>query len=398
MKQAVVLAAGEGNRLRPFTVNKPKAMLAVAGKPILQYVIESLAQNGIREIVLVVGYRREQIFDYIGSGERFGVKIEYINQERQLGTADALMQAREIVDKEFLVLPGDKLIDGVTISEFAHTETNAMLVKKMENPMRDLVVTVDEDVVKQAIRRERRAVSYSREQGVCMVNTGIYAFNSKIFASIEGEQTIPVALNSMLSGGNRLKAVETKGIWLDITYPWDIINLNNTVLRSVEPGMGGTTEDNVSIRGQVSLGENTLVKSNSYIEGPVVIGRGCEIGPNACILPFTSIGDNVVITPFTQIKNSVIGNDVSIGAGSVIQNSVIDRGCVIEDNFGAISGETEIKINDGYHLVNIGAMVGEGCRLESHIVARPGVIIGNYSRIQSLKVISGKLPDKSIVM
>ena len=90
MKQAVILAAGEGQRLRPFTVTKPKVMLSVADKPILQYVIESLAQNGVRNIVLVVGYRREQVFDYIGSGEQFGVDIVYVTQEKQLGTAHAL--------------------------------------------------------------------------------------------------------------------------------------------------------------------------------------------------------------------------------------------------------------------------------------------------------------------
>jgi len=398
MKQAVVLAAGEGNRLRPFTVNKPKAMLTVAGKPILQYVIESLAQNGIRDIILVVGYRREQIFDYMGSGENFGVEIEYVNQERQFGTANALMQAKAVVDKEFLVLPGDKLIDAGTISTFVNTEPEAMLVKKVENPIRSMVVTVNEGLVREAMRQERRAISYDREPGICMVNTGIYAFSDKIFSLIEGEQAIPMALNKMLADGEKLNAVEADGTWLDITYPWDILSLNDIVLRSIEPSMGATTEDNVSIRGPVVLGENTVIKPNSYIEGPVVVGRGCEVGPNACLMPSTSIGDNVAIAPFTQIKNSVIGNDVSIGANSIINNSVIDKGCIIAGHFSAVSGEAEIKIHDVHHMVTIGTMMGEGCRLESHIVAMPGTIIGNYTRIQSLKTLSGKLSDKSIVM
>ncbi len=398
MKQAVVLAAGEGNRLRPFTVNKPKAMLTVASKPVLQYVIESLAANGIRDIVLVVGYRREQIFDYIGSGERFGVKIDYVNQDRQLGTANALLQVKETVNKKFLVLPGDKLIDAATISTFVRSQPQAMLVKKMENPIRSTVVTVNEGLVKEAMRHERRAVSYNREAGICMVNTGIYAFNHKIFGPIEDEQTIPAALNKMLAGGDKLQAVETDGTWLDITYPWDILSLNDIVLRSIEPAMGGTTEDNVSVRGPVVMGENTVIKPNSHIEGPVVIGRGCEVGPNVCLMLSTSIGDNVTIAPFTQIKNSVIGNDVSIGPGSVIHNSVIDRGCVIAGHFSALSSEVEIKIHDIHHLATSGAMLGEGCRLESHIVAMPGTIIGNYTQIQSLKTVSGKLPDKSLVM
>jgi len=393
------LAAGEGKRLRPFTVNKPKAMLSIAGKPTLQYVVESLAQNGIRDLVIVVGYRREHIFDYIGSGERFGVNIRYINQEKQIGTADALLQAEHVVNHEFIVSPGDKLIEPDTIAGLKDMEPNAILVKKLENPVRSSVITVDEEgVIKEAMRSERRAVGTSRETGIFMVNTGIYAFAKEIFSFIKDEQSIPVALNKMLVKGREIKAVETKGIWLDITYPWDILNLNNTVLQGIEGNMAGTTEANVSIKGAVSLSEKTVIRANSSIFGPVVIGRGCEIGPNVCIMPSTSIGDNVTISPFTQIKNSVIGSDVSIGPSSIIQDSVIDKDCVVEGYFAAISGDAEVKIDKELRDVKAGAMIGEGCRLGSHVVAQPGVVIGNYSQIKPLNTISGQVPDKSIVI
>lgn len=398
MKQAVILAAGEGKRLRPFTVNRPKAMLSIAGKPVLQYVIESLAHNGIRNIILIVGYRREQIFDYIGSGERLDVDITYVTQEKQLGTANALLQAKSIVDNEFLVLPGDKLIESDTISQFACAKPEAMLVKKMENPPRSSVVTVNEGIVKEATRPERRAMSYGCETGIYMVNTGIYAFTGSIFDFLENEQNIPSVINNMIAECKKINALETDGTWLDIIYPWDILSLNAIVLRRIHDSTGGTIEAGVSIKGSVSVAENTVIKPNCCIVGPVVIGRGCEIGPSVCILPSVSIGDNVVISPFTQIKNSVIGNDVSIGPGSIIQDCVIDRGCVIKGHFAAISGEAEIKINEEYHSVNVGAMLGEGCRLDSHVVARPGAIVGNYAQIQSLNIVSGQLPDKSMVV
>ncbi len=128
MKQAVVLAAGEGQRLRPFTVTKPKVMLSIADKPILQYVIEALAQNGIRDIVVVNGYRKEQILDFLGSGEQFGVNITFVTQEKQLGTAHALLQAKGVIDNEFLVLPGDNLIEAGTIAKFLAVPPNAVLV------------------------------------------------------------------------------------------------------------------------------------------------------------------------------------------------------------------------------------------------------------------------------
>ena len=398
MKQAVILAAGEGRRLRPFTASMPKAMLSIAGKPILQYIIEALAENGIRNIVLVVGYRKEQIFDYIGAGERFNVEINYIEQEKQLGTASALMKARSAVDDEFMLLPGDKLIDAETISQLISVKPPVMLVKKVENPLRSSVVMVDNESVKKAMLRERRAIGYNREPGIFMVNTGIYAFNKEIFDFIEGEPILPAVLSNMINMGKEINALETKGAWLDVTYPWDIISLNASVLRDIKESVYCTIETNVTIRGNVSLGENTVIRANSCLVGPVVIGRGCEIGPNVCILPSTSIGDNVCVLPFTEIRNSVIGDDVSIGSGSIIQDSVIDRGCIIKGHFAAISDESEIKIGNEYHKVNTGAMLGEGCKLGSHVVALPGVIVGKNTQIQSMNTISGQLPDKSLVV
>ncbi len=397
MKQAVILAAGEGQRLRPFTVTKPKVMLAIAGKPILQYVIEALVQNGIRRIVIVVGYQKEQVFDYLGSGEQLGAEISYITQQRQLGTAHALKQIKSLTEDEFLVLPGDNLIEAATIAHFVTAKPWAMLIKRVEDPFRSELVTVAQGMVKEATRPERRTSGSNREPGTHSVNTSIYAFSSEIFNLIGHELDIPDVLNRMLAQGVAITALETDGPWLDAAYPWDILRLNSAVLRQTQPTLGGTIEAGVQVSGPVSVGKNTVIRSNSYIVGPVVMGDGCNIGPNVCILPATSIGDNVVISPFSEIKNSVIGNDVSIGSGCIIQDSVIDKGCIINGQFTACSGQAEVKVDGEHHSVNIGAMLGGGCKIGSSVVAQPGVIMGNYSQVQSLKIISGRLPDRSLV-
>ena len=368
MKQAVILAAGEGQRLRPFTVNRPKVMLSVADKPILQYVVESLAKNGIRNIVLVVGYRKEQVFDYMGSGEQFGVDITYVTQEKQLGTAHALAQAKGVIKNEFLVLPGDNLIEADTIAQFAAIKPEAILVKRVDNPARYGVVTIERRMVKEVVEKPEEARSN-------IVSTGIYAFTTEIFNFIEPELDIPSALNNMIAQGYHINARETDGTWLDVIYPWDILNLNDAILRQIQASLGGTIEVGVSLKGQVSVGKDTVIRSNSYIVGPVVIGDGCDIGPNVCILSATSIGDNVVISPFTEIKNSVIGDDVNIGHCCIIQDSVIDKGCIIKGHFTACSGENEVRINHEHHLVSVGAMLGEGCNLGNGVVAQPGVKI-----------------------
>ncbi|MFC1963957.1 bifunctional sugar-1-phosphate nucleotidylyltransferase/acetyltransferase [Chloroflexota bacterium] len=392
MKQAVILAAGEGQRLRPFTVNRPKVMLTVADKPILQYVIEALAKSGFRSIVLVVGYHREQIYDAIGSGEQLEVDIKYVTQEKQLGTAHALAQAKDIMEDEFLVLPGDNLITSDTLAEVNDIQPEAVVVKRVANPSGYGVVAIERGKVRSVIEKPK-------ETGSNMVNTGIYLLNRDVFNFIEEPLLdIPDVLNEMLGRGHIINGLETSGPWLDVVYPWDILKLNDTVLRQVQAVQGGTIEAGVTMKGQVAVGKDTIVRSGTYIIGPAVIGTGCDIGPGVSIMPATSIGNNVVVSSFTEIKNSVIGDDVNIGSGSMIQDSVIDNGCIIAGRFTGGSGPGEVKVDSEYHQVHVGAMLGEHCEIGHGVVMQPGAIVGNYSKVQSLKLVSGRLPDRSIVV
>jgi len=390
MKQAVILAAGEGQRLRPFTVSRPKAMLSIADKPILQFVIEALARNGIRDIVLVVGYRKEQVYDYFGAGEQFGVEITYITQGSQLGTAHALAQARKMVKDEFLVISGDNLIEAGTIAAFVEAGPPAVLVKRVAQPDRYGVVGLEGGVVKRIVEKPKEAVSN-------LVNTGIYAFTADIFQFTEAVLDIPDALNNMIAAGHEIQAVETDGTWLDVVYPWDIISLNEAVLGGIGNSLGGTIETGVSLKGNVVIGDGTLVRSGCCIYGPAVIGSGCDIGPHVCIMPATSIGDNVVIGPFTEVRNSVVGNDVHIGPGGIIGDSVIDKGCVIKGRFTAYGGQSFVHINNECPAINVGVMMGEDCNIESNVTAQPGVIVGNACQVQMMRVLSGTLPDRSLV-
>lgn len=390
MKQAIVLAAGEGQRLRPFTVTRPKAMLSIADKPILQYAVEALAENGIRDIVLVVGYRKEQVYDYFGSGEKLGVNISYVTQGRQLGTAHALAAAKEVAQDEFMVLHGDNLVEAATIASFMSVAPEAVLVKREAVPERYGVVNIEGGEVKSIVEKPKEA-------GSNLVNTGIYTFSKDIFEFAESVLDIPDALNEMIAGGHTIKAVETESTWLDIVYPWDILRLNTGILASIEVNLGGRIEEGVYLKGQVVIGEETLIRSGSYIYGPVVIGSGCDIGPGVCIKPATSIGDNVVISTFTEIENSVIGNDVHIGPGCIIEDSFINKGCVLKGRFSAFSGQSETRINGENPPSDIGVMMGEDCTVDSSVMAQPGTVVGNYCQIQMDKVISGRLPDNSLV-
>jgi UDP-N-acetylglucosamine diphosphorylase/glucosamine-1-phosphate N-acetyltransferase len=390
MKQAVILAAGEGQRLRPFTLTRPKAMLAIADRPILQYVVEALVTAGIREIICVVGYRKEQVYDYIAGGERFGAEITYVTQDTQLGTAHALSRVKGKVAEEFLVLPGDNLIEAATIAAFSQVKSPAVLVKRVSEPLRYGVVNIRDGEIVTIQEKPKEAEGK-------LVNTGIYAFDREIFDFTDNVLDIPDALNNKIAAGHTIRAVETDGTWLDVVYPWDIISLNNAILKNSLMSLGGTIEGGVSIKGRVEIGKGTVIRSGTCIYGPVVVGSGCDIGPQVSIMPATSIGDNVVIDSFSEVKNSVIGNDVRLGTGCIVSDSVIDKGCAIDGRFTAAGGPSEVRINGESPDIDVGVIMGEDCKVGSNVTVQAGTVIGNYCEIQMSKTVSGKLPDKSLV-
>jgi UDP-N-acetylglucosamine diphosphorylase / glucose-1-phosphate thymidylyltransferase / UDP-N-acetylgalactosamine diphosphorylase / glucosamine-1-phosphate N-acetyltransferase / galactosamine-1-phosphate N-acetyltransferase len=391
VKQAIILAAGKGTRLRPFTVNRPEALLIIAGKPIIQHVIHALAANNVTDIILVVGYHKEKIYDFLGDGRDFGVNIRYVTQDKQLGTANAMAQAEKYAAGEFLVLPGNKLIAPETIGDIIHAGPSTILIREVENPSLYGVVSFNEGKLESIIEKPAHPDSK-------YVNAGIYYFKKEIFSFIENELDIPDAINTMLVQGRSLNVMKTEKMWLDVIYPWDILKFNSLILEYLRAECKGTVETGVTLKGIVNIGANSVIRANTYILGPVNIGKGCEVGPNVVIFPSTSIGDNVVIAPFTEIKNTLIEDDVQIGAGAFIEDSLIDAGCLIGPHFSVCSSETDIKINEVYHKVKVGAMLGQSCQIGNNVTTESGSIIGNNSQIKSFKVINGRIPDGSLVV
>ena len=172
--KAVILAAGEGTRLRPFTVSKPKVMIPIANHPIMEYAIEALSQNGVKDIVIVVGYRKESIMSYFEEGRRFGVDIEYVNQQKPLGTAHALLQAEKEIDSDFLVLPGDNLIDPKEVSNLMESESqNSLLIAESDIPSKYGVVFMEKGIVTKIVEKPMENLS-------ALISTGIYRFTPEV--------------------------------------------------------------------------------------------------------------------------------------------------------------------------------------------------------------------------
>ncbi|MEM2943293.1 MAG: sugar phosphate nucleotidyltransferase [Methanomassiliicoccales archaeon] len=373
--KAVVLAAGEGTRLRPFTNSRPKPMLPVGNKPIMEYIIESLASNGIKDIIVVVGYKKEKIMSYFQDGMKFGVDIHYVHQEKQIGTSHALLCAKELLDDDFIVLAGDNIIDANSIGDLLkYHKIPSVLVTESDNPSKYGVVEIHNGKITGLI--EKPAVAPGN-----LISTGIYLFSPDILKRIEREMNdgalgISNAMQKMLNE-IEIFAVKTHGKWADVVYPWQIIEVNSAILKFKGQTTSGTIEDHVVIKGPVVVGAGTTIRSGTYINGPVLIGEGCEIGPNATILPASSIGKNVQIGSYTLISNSVIMDNVFIDSHSHISNSVIDEGTKASPSLMCISGKSFVRIGEEFHkLDNVGALIGQNAIIGSHVSIAPGIVVG----------------------
>jgi len=394
--KAVILAAGEGKRLRPFTESMPKVMLPVANKPIIHHVVDALVENGITDIIMVVGYKKESIMQHFKSYTK--AHIDFVFQEKQLGTAHALLQAKEKISNSFLVLPGDNIISESSISKLIQNDNEyAIIIKRFDKPSKYGMVSISKNQLDTIIEKP------ATQENNSFISTGIYKFPKHIFQDIQtvterGEYRLTSVIQNMLRKEISIATVQAND-WLDVVYPWDLLPVNDAKLRKTGSQTNGTIEKNVTIKGSVEIGENTHIHSGCYIVGPVVIGKNCEIGPHSCIFPSTSIGNNTVIRSFTEIKNSIIMNDVRIGSNSFLSHSVIAKGTHLDHAFSSLIGETrKHSYEECIPVKDIGVMIADDSNIQSHVVTHPGVVIGRYCQISALKQIQNDIPSETKVM
>lgn len=381
--QAVILAGGEGHRLRPLTRSRPKVLLPVANRPIIDYVIESLLQNGIRDIIVVAGYRKEQLVRHLNEP---GCNVNVVIQKKQLGAADALRCAEDLIRDDFLVLPGDNYIGPSAVAAIKGRK-NAMLISDHPQPFNFGVVDLRGGVVSAICEKP------SNVRGL-PVSTGVFSLSKDIFGQI-GESEIPDLISGMIKRGQKIEAIHTKD-WLDAVYPWDLLKMNQSILKDISPENAGIISRNAIISGPVRIGEGTSVGSNSIITGPAVIGEDCTIGPNTCIMPGTSIGSRVRIDPFVYIEDSLLMDDAVVGSHSRITDSVIGEGTVLADHTSTRKCEYSFE-NEGYFgRSEFGAIVGDAVNTAPFTVFS-AAIVGNSVSIEEGRVIKGVIPDNTVV-
>jgi UDP-N-acetylglucosamine diphosphorylase/glucosamine-1-phosphate N-acetyltransferase len=394
--KAVVLAAGKGERLRPLTETRPKHLLPVGGRPLLEWSLEALKEAGIREALIVTHYLEEKLRERLGNGSSLSLSLSYVRQDRMGGTADAFRLAEEFVGgEEFLGLYGDLFLDLECVKAVLNAQKPAeavMGVVQVKKPSQYGIVGVEKGFVTEIVEKPKPGTEPSN-----LANAGIYVFPSEIFDNIRNtklssrnEYEITDSLGALIESGSRVRAVELPGeSWLDVGQPWQLLEANERALRSLEHSIEGDIEAGIHMEGTVRVCSGARVRSGTYIEGPTYIGPGSDIGPNCYIRPSTSIGANTRVGNACEVKNSIIMDGTHVAHLSYIGDSVLGEGC----NLGAGTVTANIrfdkmnvkmsvkgrKVDSGRR--KLGTIMGDNAQTGINVSLVPGVKVGSATWI-----------------
>ena len=381
--QAVILAAGEGTRLRPLTRTRPKPMLPIGNRPLLEHVLEAGKAAGIDEFVFVVGYKRERIQSHFGDGDDWDVDIEYAVQETQLGTGHALLQAEPHVDDNFVAMNGDRIVEPSAISavieERRETGRPVMAVTRHQNPENYGVVELDSRSVESI--EEKPPVHTVKTD---YINAGVYGLGETVFddlraADSEGELAITSVLRDYRDA---LRAIRFDGLWLDVSYHWDVLPVNSRMLD----------------RGAPERDETATVHDAATVVGAAALGSDVRVRPGATVLPGTALGDNAEVGSNAVVSNSVVFPDATIGDGAVVRDCVVGENATVGPNVTIEGGEADVVVDGAVHSdVRLGGVVGDNTRLGGGTTVSPGTVIGNHAGVESGTTLDGWIETDAIV-
>ncbi|MFJ5775474.1 glucose-1-phosphate thymidylyltransferase [Streptomyces sp. NPDC093094] len=326
--KALVLSGGAGTRLRPITHTSAKQLVPVANKPVLFYGLESIAAAGITDVGLVVGDTAEEIQEAVGDGSKFGLEITYIPQERPLGLAHAVLISRDFLgDDDFVMYLGDNfIVGGITglVEEFRGSRPDAqILLTRVADPRAFGVAELGPDgQVVGLEEKPERPKSDLALVGVYLFTPAVHDAVRAIGPSWRGELEITHALQHLLDSGAQVHSTVIHGYWKDTGNVVDMLEVNRTVLESLERRIDGEVDEASETIGRVVIEEGARVLG-SRIVGPVVIASGTVV-TDSYVGPFTSVAENCRITD-SELEFSIVLRDSSIDGVGRIENSLIGR-------------------------------------------------------------------------
>lgn len=366
---AVVMAGGEGTRLRPLTTRRPKPMVPIVNRPMLEHTINLLKQNGIQDITATLHYLPEIIESHFQDGSQLGVKINYLREEKPLGTVGGVKQAENLLDQTFLVFSGDVLSD-IDLSKAIrfHQRKGAVatiVVTRVPNPIEfGVVITDEEGRIKQFLEKPGWGEVFSDT-----INTGIYVLEPEILKQVKPDTEFDFSKDlfpKLLEMGEPLYGYVADGYWCDIGNPIQYLQANHDALRSlIKLKIPGRQKDGIWIDSGAEVADNVEIRP------PVLIGRNCRIRDGARVWEFSAIGDGTTVDSMATIKRSVLWNHNLIGLKTDLAGCIIGEKCQVRD--GATLLEGAIVADEC--VVGRGATIKSGIRIWPSKMIEAGAIV-----------------------
>ena len=389
---AVVLAAGEGIRLRPLTANRPKPMLPAGTRPILEHVLNALIDAGVDDIHIVVGYQANRVRSHFGPTYR-DVPITYHTQSNQLGSGHALLQARDGPSGSFLLVNGDQIIDHRIVEAVSTAHTDAATLAVVEGP---------EAVDYGAVHLDGETVTELIEQPASgefrLFNAGVYAFSQRIFETLEalsverGELPLTAAIQQLIDDDHAVGGVRTDHFWMDATHPWDLLSLSRELLARGWVDVPAVDSD-------VFVHESAHVHPDATLVGPVVVDSDVVIEAGAVVGPYAAIGASATIGSGSVLRDVVVDTDTVIGPNTTAVEFVAGQGCEMGAALTASGGPADVVLDEQvYSDVDLGGVIADRVDVGGGATLEPGALIGPEATIGAGVVVRGHIDAGSEVV
>lgn len=326
VNQAVVLAGGEGTRLRPLTNHRPKPLLPVLGRPCVEYTLRALAAAGIEKVYLACGYKSMEVVEALGDGKGLGLDLVYAFEEQPMGTAGAVKLLADKMDETFVVAMGDTLMDidfEVVIRE--HMEKKATVtiaLTEVDKPEEFGIVGLEENGrITRFKEKPRKEEVFSN-----LVNAGVYVVQREAFDHVPPDTKFDFSKNlfpKLMEAGKPLFGSPLRGLWKDIGRPADLLDAN---IRMAE--RKGVERYIFGIKTEGRIYGGGFSGRGAALNGPVYLGDGVKLGEGS-VVTRSAVGQGTEVGPTARIADSLLLNSCVVGKGASIESSILGDGCVV---------------------------------------------------------------------